>query len=301
MIERTHLKIIQALAEHGSLTAAANALYVTQPALTHQIRYLEQKLEVRLWERQGRKLRLTQAGQLLLKTARQVLPVFEQAENTMQALADGKQGVLKIGVECHPCYEWLKAILTDYLIAMPKMDVDIVHKFQFSGLEGLLNHHIDCLVTPDKVTHKDLFYAPLFEYEMVLLVASTHSLSGLDYIEAEALESELLMTFPVPHERLDIYTQFLLPANVKPQHKTMESLDIMVQMASLNRGVTVLPDWLAKQYCQEIPASIVRLGQRGVMKTLFAAMRVGEQTVPYMATFLEMGQKKGALGIKQTK
>ncbi|SFK05288.1 LysR family transcriptional regulator [Methylophaga sulfidovorans] len=295
MIELTHLKIIQALAEHGSLTAAANALYVTQPALTHQIRYLEQKLEIRLWERQGRKLRLTQAGQLLLRTARQLLPVIEQAENTLQAMADGKQGILKIGVECHPCYEWLKAILADYLVAMPKMDVDIVHKFQFSGLEGLLNHHIDCLVTPDKVEHKDLYYTPLFEYELVLLVANTHSLSKQAYIEPEALESELLMTFPVPHERLDIYTQFLLPANVKPQHKTMESLDIMVQMASLNRGVTVLPDWLAKQYCQEIPASTVRLGQRGVMKTLFAAMRDGEMSVPYMATFLEMGQKKGAL------
>lgn len=293
MIERSHLKIIQALAEHGSLTAAANALFVTQPALSHQMRYLEQKLEVSLWERQGRKLRLTQAGQLLLRLARQVLPVLEQAENTLKAYAEGKQGILRLGVECHPCYEWLKGILADYLLLMPKMDVDIVHKFQFSGLEGLLNYHIDLLVTPDKVKQQGLVYAPLFDYELVLLLADDHVLADRQHIEAEDLVSELLLTFPVPHERLDVYTQFLMPAGISPRHKAMESLDIMIQIAALGRGVTVLPDWLARSYAKTLPVKIVRLGKKGVMKTLFAAMREGEQDTPYMHSFVALGQQRG--------
>ncbi|HCC82583.1 MAG TPA: LysR family transcriptional regulator, partial [Methylophaga sp.] len=149
MIERAHLRIIRALAENGSLTAAANALFLTQSALSHQIRYLEQKLEISLWQRDGRKLRLTQAGELMLQVAQQVLPVLEQTEQTLQAYSEGRAGILRLGVECHPCYEWLKKILADYLREMPQMDVDIVHQFQFSGMEGLLNHHIDLLVTPD--------------------------------------------------------------------------------------------------------------------------------------------------------
>ncbi len=292
MIERSHLKIIQALAEHGSLTAAANALFVTQPALSHQMRYLEQKLEVSLWERQGRKLRLTQAGQLLLRVAGQVLPVLEQTENTLKAYADGKQGILRLGVECHPCYEWLKGVLADYLVTMPKMDVDIVHKFQFSGLQGLLNYHIDLLVTPDKVKQQGVVYAPLFDYELVLLVAREHPLASKLFIEAQDLSGELLLTFPVPHERLDIYTQFLMPAGISPRHKAMASLDIMIQMAALNRGVTILPDWLARHYSDSLPVSTLRLGKKGVMKTLFAAMREGEETVPYMQRFVALGQQK---------
>jgi len=293
MIERSHLKIIQALAEHGSLTAAANALYVTQPALSHQIRYLEQKLEISLWQREGRKLRLTQAGELLLRVARQVLPVLEQSEQTLQAYADGKQGILRLGVECHPCYEWLKGILAEYLVLMPKMDVDIVHKFQFSGLEGLLNFHIDLLVTPDKVRQEGLVFEPLFDYELVLLLADNHPLAKKTVIEADELAGELLLTFPVPHERLDIYTQFLMPAGINPGHKVMESLDIMIQMVALRRGVTVLPDWLAKQYQSQLAVKTVRLGKKGVMKTLFAAMREGEQTTPYMQRFVELGQQRG--------
>lgn len=290
MIERAHLKIIRALDDNGTLTAAANALFLTQPALSHQIRYLEKKLGVSLWEREGRQLRLTQAGEALLQVARQVLPVLEQAEKTLQAYGEGKQGVLRIGVECHPCYEWLKGILADFLIALPDMDVDIVNKFQFSGLEGLLNHHVDVLVTPDKMKKEGIVHEPLFEYEMVLLLAESHVLATEKTIRPDQLINETLLTFPVPHERLDIFTQFLLPAAINPKTKAIESLDIMVQMVGLGRGVTVLPHWLAKDYAKKIPVSIVRLGEKGIIKTLFAAMRERDADINYMKLFVALGK-----------
>ena len=290
MIERSHLKIIKALADNGTLTAAANALFLTQSALSHQIRYLEKKLEVSLWEKDGRQLRLTQAGELLLQVARQVLPVFEQTEKTLTAYGEGRQGILRLGVECHPCYQWLKGILTDFLIKMPEMDVDIVSKFQFSGLEGLLNHHIDLLVTPDVVKKQGVHYEPLFDYELVLLVANSHKLAGKTFITADALDDELLLTFPVPHERLDIFTQFLLPAGVTPKTKAMESLDLMVQMVALDRGLTVLPNWLAEELGQTLPVSTVRLGRGGLHKTLSAAMREQDVAINYMQAFVSLGK-----------
>jgi LysR family transcriptional regulator for metE and metH len=292
MIERSHLKIIQALADNGTLTAAANALFLTQPALSHQIRYLEKKMEVAIWQRDGRQLRLTQAGELLLRVARQVLPVLEQTEKTLQAYGEGRMGVLRLGVECHPCYEWLKGILTNFLIAMPDMDVDIVNKFQFSGLEGLLNHHVDLLVTPDVVGMSGVVYEPLFDYELVLLVADSHPLARYKFIAAEQLSNELILTFPVAHDRLDIFTQFLLPATVNPKTKAIESLDIMVQMVGLNRGVTVLPGWLAEEYCQKLPVKTLRLGKNGLAKTLFAAMRESDVEIHYMQAFVRLGKQR---------
>jgi LysR family transcriptional regulator for metE and metH len=292
MIERSHLKIIEALADNGTLTAAANALFLTQPALSHQIRYLEKKLEVSLWQRDGRQLRLTQAGELLLRVARQVLPVLEQTEKTLQAFGEGRMGVLRLGVECHPCYEWLKGILANFLIAMPDIDVDIINKFQFSGLEGLLNHHVDLLVTPDVVTTPGIIYEPLFDYELVLLVADSHPLARYSFITAEQLSNEKLLTFPVAHERLDIFTEFLLPAAINPKTKAIESLDIMVQMVGLNRGLTVLPGWLADEYCQKLPMKTIRLGKKGLAKTLFAAMRESDVDISYMQAFVQLGKQR---------
>ena len=291
MIERAHLRIIQALAENGSLTAAANALFLTQSALSHQIRYLEQKLEISLWQRDGRKLRLTQAGELMLQVAQQVLPVLEQTEQTLQAYAEGRAGILRIGVECHPCYEWLKKILADFLREMPQMDVDIVHQFQFSGMEGLLNHHIDLLVTPDAVNQVGVLYQPMFDYELVLLVEENHPLARQSYIEASALQNELLLTFPVAHERLDVFTQFLMPAGIHPRSKAMQSMDIMVQMVALQRGITVLPNWLAMEFCQTLPVRAIRLGKKGLAKKLFAAIRESDEEVSYLQRFITLGKQ----------
>lgn len=294
MIELTHLRIMLALHNNGTLTEAANALCLSQSALSHQIRHLEKKLEIKLWQREGRRLRLTQAGELLLQVAQQVLPVISQTELTLKAYAEGRKGILRIGVECYPCYEWLTGVIADFLLDMPEVDVDIAHQFQFSGLEGLLNHHFDVLVTPDTISNKLLYYAPLFDYQLVLLVANSHTLAEVSQIKPEMLATEVLLTFPVPVERLDIFTQFLIPASVIPaQHKKIESIDIMLQMVAYNRGICVLPEWLADNYCQKLSVKKIRLGQDGVNKTLFAGMHRTDTDVPYIRQFVSLGQDKG--------
>src|SRR3712207_2997574 len=140
MIERSHLTIIQALADHGTLTKAAESLCLTQSALSHLMRKLETELNTPLWKRQGRRLHLTPAGQQLLQTSRQVLPLLEHAEQVIKDFGAGKRGTLRIGMECHPCYEWLLKVVAGYLDRWPDVDVDVLQRYQFNGLDALLNH-----------------------------------------------------------------------------------------------------------------------------------------------------------------
>jgi len=292
MIEHSHLKIIQALHANGTLTEAANALCLSQPALSHQISYLEKKLGIALWEREGRNLRLTQAGLLLLETANQVLPVIAQTEKMLEAYREGKQGILRIGVECYPCFEWLTGMIGQYMRQMPGIDVDIVQKFQFSGLEGLLNHHIDVLITPDLVRKDGIEYEILAEYQLVLLVSPSHPLADLPQITPELLSKETLLTFPVPLERLDILTHFLTPAHLEPEKlKQIESLDIMLQMTALNRGVCVLPEWLADIKNKDLSLKKIQIGDQGLFQKLYLAMREADKTVSYIREFIAVGQR----------
>lgn len=291
MIEHSHLRIIQALDENGTLTKAANALCLSQSALSHQIRYLEKKLGVTLWEREGRNLRLTQGGDLLLQTAQQVLPVLRQAEQTLRAYGEGRQGILRIGVECYPCYEWLTGVIGLFLEQMPDVEIDIVKKFQFSGLEGLLNHHIDILVTPDMEKKEGIHYETLADYELVLLVSDDHPLAEIKTITPEDLVNETLLAFPVPAERLDILTQFLNPACIKPAGiRKIESIELMLQMVTLGRGVCVLPEWLAADYVQNMSLRIMRIGLDGLYKKLFIALRVKDMDVAYIKQFIAIGK-----------
>ena len=291
MIEHSHLKIIQALQVNGTLTEAANALCLSQPALSHQISYLEKKLGVALWEREGRSLRLTQAGKLLLDVANQILPVLAQTEKTLQAYSEGRQGILRIGVECYPCFEWLTGMIGQYMRQMPGIDVDIVQKFQFSGLEGLLNHHIDVLITPDLVKKDTISYEILAEYQLILLVAQDHPLAGLQQIIPELLSKETLLTFPVPLERLDILTHFLAPAQLEPEKlKPIESLEIMLQMTALNRGVCVLPEWLADLKNKDLNLKKIQIGNQGLFQRLYLAMREEDKAITYIQQFISIGQ-----------
>lgn len=295
MIEHTHLKIIFALKDKGTLTEAANSLCLSQSALSHQIGYLEKKLGVKLWEKQGRYLKLTQAGQLLLQVAQQILPILSQAEQNLNAYAQGKQGVLRIGVECYPCYTWLTKVIKYFLQQLPNIDIDIVNKFQFSGLEGLLNHHIDVLITPDREKYKDLDYQTLAHYQLILLVAKQHPLEQYPILTPEMLAEEVLFTFPIPLKRLDILNQFLLPAGIKPYKiKEFESIELMLQMVALKRGVCVLPEWLADDYCADLNLVKIIIGEQGLNKQLYLALRSSDRKIPYIQEFIKISQKMAA-------
>jgi len=291
MIESAHLKIMIALQERGTLTQAADALCLTQSALSHQIRYLEKKLNVKLWQRCGRRLRLTPAGELLLQAAQQIMPLLSQTEQSLKALGEGLQGVLRIGVECYPCHEWLTRVVGNFLKQAPNIDIDIVRQFQFSGREGLLNHHVDLLITPDISEHGLLEHIPLFDYELVLLVSKQHYLATEEYITAKQLEQEVLFTFPVEQQRLDVFRHFLWPEKAQlKSHKKIESLAIMLQMVEHQRGVCVLPQWLAGSYSEEYKIKPLRLGVNGIYSTLYACIKTEDKTVPYIDDFIKLGK-----------
>src|SRR5688572_27824135 len=121
MLERSHLEIIREVDRKGSMTAAADSLHLTQSALSHAMRKLEQSLGTAVWLREGRSLTLTEAGELLLDAANHILPQLEHAEQGLQRYAKGTRGTLRVGMECHPCYQWLLQITADYMPQWPEV------------------------------------------------------------------------------------------------------------------------------------------------------------------------------------
>ncbi|NLA50906.1 MAG: LysR family transcriptional regulator [Alcaligenaceae bacterium] len=291
MLERIHLAIVQQVEQQGSLTAAADVLHVTQSALSHSMKKLEQQLGTEIWRREGRKLELTQSGQYLLTVANRVLPHLELAEERLHQFALGERGSLRIGMECHPCYQWLLKVVSPYLSAWPDVDVDVKQRFQFGGLGALLDYEIDLLVTPDPVYKPGLNFEAVFDYEQVLVVAEDHPLADSDYIEPEQMNKEVLISYPVDLERLDIYNQFLQPAGITPKrHKNIETTDIMLQMVVSGRGVAALPRWLVEEYAEKLPIVPVKLGPKGIPKQIYLGSREADDKVDYLQAFVELAR-----------
>jgi LysR family transcriptional regulator, regulator for metE and metH len=292
IIERIHLDVLREVDQRGSLTSAAKALHLTQSALSHTIRKLEEQLGISIWHREGRRLRLTQAGEYLLAVANRLLPQLELAEERIGQYAQGERGTLRIGMECHPCYQWLLKVVAPYLAAWPDVDVDVKQKFQFGGIGALFAYEIDMLVTPDPILKSGLHFEPVFDYEQVLVVGGMHKLKTADWVRPKQLADETLITYPVAIDRLDIYSQFLTPAGVIPKrHKPIETTDIMLQMVASGRGVAALPRWLVEEYVDKLDLTAIRLGKHGIAKQIFVGIREADTGIDYLRAFVELAHQ----------
>ena len=292
MLERMHLAIVREVDRQGSLTAAAGVLCLTQSALSHTMKKLEQALGTDIWLREGRSLRLTQAGQYLLEVANRLLPQLDRAEERLGQYAEGRRGTLRIGMECHPCYQWLLTVVAPYLAQWPEVDVDVKQKFKFGGIGALFGHEIDLLVTPDPLYKPGLRFEPVFDYEQVLVVSAHHALATAPHIEPAQLSGEVLITYPVEIDRLDIYNQFLQPAGIRPKHhKVIETTDIMLQMVASGRGVAALPRWLVEQYADAMAIVPVRLGPHGIAKQIFLGARDTDTNIDYLTAFFALARQ----------
>lgn len=291
MIERIHLSILREIKKVGTLTGAADRLCLTQSALSHAIKRLEDQFNTPLWSKEGRTLRLTQAGDYMLRLAERLIPQLEHAEEVILQYAEGRRGLLRIGMECHPCYRWLLRVVSPFLHQWPDVDLDLKQEFQFGGISALSGYEIDLLITPDPLNIEGLRFTPVFDYELMLAVSSGDHLSERKYVKPEHLADRMLITYPVAIDRLDIFTGFLLPANCRPgRHKVVENTEIMLQMVEAGRGVTALPDWLLKEYAEELSISSVRIGAKGIHKQIFVGVRKDDAMIDYIRSFIEFAE-----------
>jgi LysR family transcriptional regulator for metE and metH len=292
MLERNHLEIVREVERQGSLTAAARQLHLTQSALSHAMRKLERSLGTNIWHREGRRLRLTQAGHRLLALAKRLLPQLENADGELRQYARGTRGTLRIGMECHPCYQWLLKVVARYMPHWPEVDVDVKQKFRFGGIAALLDHEIDLVVTPDPEARPGLTFIPVFDYEQVLVVPKSHALARRRFVEPAQLAGEVLITYPVPASRLDIYNLFLVPAGITPRaHKSIESTDLMMQMVAAGRGVAALPRWLVEEYAARMAVVALRLGRKGVPKKIHLGLRSADLDMKFMRAFIDCARR----------
>lgn len=291
-VERAHLEIVRAVDQHGTVTAAADKLHLTQSALSHSIRKLEAQLGVAIWRREGRSLCLTQAGEYLLGVANRLLPQLADAEERLRQFGEGERGTLRIGMECHLCYQWLLKVASPYLAAWPAVDVDVKQQFQFGGIGALFAYEIDLLVTPDPLYKDGLLFEPVFDYEQVLVVGPQHPFRNASHVEPEQMSGETLITYPVAIDRLDIFTRFLTPAGISPRrHKLIETTDILLQMVASGRGVAALPRWLVEENSKRFAVHAVRLGPEGVDKQIFLGIREADAGIDYLRAFLALARE----------
>jgi len=302
MLEVKHLKTIIALEKTGSLVEASESLYMTQSALSHQIKDLEERLNTALFIRKTRPLRFTVAGERVLKLAKSVLPMFANTERDISRLLSGNAGRLHMAIECHSCFQWLMPAIDVFRDHWPEVELDLTSGFSFAPLPALKRGDVDLVVTSDPQILSGIHYEPLFSYQPMLAVSRHHTLASKAYVEPEDLSDETLITYPVEQERLDIFNLFLDPAGVSPHAIRHAELTIMMlQLVASGRGVAALPNWALTEYLEKDYILAKPLGEESCWTTLYAAIRIEQLEMPYMVEFLKVAKESSFQKLKGIK
>jgi len=288
-IEFRHLRTVKAIHDAGGLARAAEQLNITQSALSHQIKGLEEQAGVELFVRRSRPLKLSAAGLRLLRAAERILPEVAALEAEFTGLRAGKSGRLHIAIECHACFEWLFPVLEAFRKTWPDVDVDIRPGLAFDALPALQKEEVDLVVSSDPETLAGVEFTPLFDYAPVFVASSQHPLAQKPWIEAEDFRGETLITYPVERARLDLFSQLLTPAKVEPAAvRQVELTAVILLLVASNRGVTVLPDWVIREVKYSSDYVTRPLTRNGLTRRLYAATRTEDLAKPYMADLIRL-------------
>jgi len=288
-LELRHLETLLALAECGSLSKAAARLFLTQSALSHQLKTLEHHFGAALVEKNVRPLRFTAIGHRLLDLARTILPQVAEAGRDVARLAQGHAGPLRVAVQCHNCFDWLMPAMDAYRSLWPEVELDIISGFVVDPLPLLERAEAELAVVHDKPEARPtLTFSPLFRYESVALMSPRHPLAAKQWLTAEDFAKETLITYPVPDEMLDVMKHCLTPAGIDPKRRTAELTVAILQLVASGRGVAALPSWTVGNYIERGYVVSRPIGRDGLRCELYAATTRSGAEAAYIREFIAL-------------
>lgn len=292
-LELRHLRSLKAIHDTGGLARAAETLNITQSALSHQVKGIEDQAGVELFVRRSKPLKLSAAGLRMLRAAERILPEIEALEEEFRGLRSGRAGRLHIAIECHACFDWLFPVLEQFRRAWPEVDVDIRPGLAFGALPALMREEVDLVISSDPEDLPGAVFHPLFDYSPTFIASSQNPLAAKDFVEAEDFRDQTLITYPVDRGRLDVFAQLLTPAKVEPRAvRQVELTAVILMLVASNRGVAVLPDWVLREakYQPDYVTRPVTAG--GLTKRLYAATRAVDAGLPFMAHVLRLARSE---------
>ena len=293
-IDVRHLQTLIALRDSGSVSRAATWLRLTQGALSHHIKALEDFYGLQLFVRKSSPVTFTPAGKRLLEAADAVVPILHQTTRDLTRLAKGAKGPLRIALECHTCFDWLMPAVDAFRARWPEVEVDLVSGYQSDPVALLHKDRADVALVSCQEPEGGIDFHHLFRYRLMALLANDHPLAQKAVLQPEDFADQTLITYPVPDDALDIIRQLLRPAGITPKRRTTELTVAILMLVATSRGVAVLPRWAVQTYLQRQYVTAKPITEAGLTADVWAAMRASESAKAYLVDFVSLIKETSA-------
>ncbi|HYK04713.1 MAG TPA: LysR family transcriptional regulator [Thermoanaerobaculia bacterium] len=304
-LEVRHLRLVVAIVEEGGLSRAGERLNLTQSALSHQLRQVEESLGVSLFTRAKKRLVLTPAGEELVERARRILADIVDLERDLRERASGYRGKLRLATHCYTLYEWLPPLLKRFYRTHPNVDVEIIADATADPLAALRQGQIDLAIISSHPDEPDVTTFELFRDELLLLVPPSHRFAQRSYVTAKDFTDEHLLLYSAPSDN-HFYQSYLARSAAPPRKVTMIKLtEAILSMVRAGLGVTVAARWAVADELRTGRLVGVRIGSEGFFREWSAAVRASQRAVlpHYFADFVDLVARAAApvrLAVRQS-
>jgi LysR family cyn operon transcriptional activator len=242
-----HLRYLLAVADHGGFTRAAQALHVSQPTLSQQIRQLEDTLGVSLFDRTSRTVKPTDAGEAYIECARRVLVELEAGQRALHDVKDLSRGTLRLAMTPTFMAYLVGPLVRDYVARYPNLHLRIFELSMADIEAGLADDSLDIAIAFDQVRNVDIESIPAFTETLGLMVGRAHPLyerqAALSTEEVAQLEFALLTPDFITRTCID---EYFATAQITPK-VTIEvnSVNTLLEVIQHSAMATILPEPIA--------------------------------------------------------
>lgn len=290
-MEIRHLRLIKAIVEEGSITKAIDKLHLTQSALSHQLKEAEYQLGTKIFLRTNKKLILTQAGEKLYQTAKEIIDKLSDTEKEIKQLIYGEIGEIRISTECYSGYHWLPSVMKQFQKLYPNIDLKIVMEATHYPLQKLLANALDIAIVSDPIKDNTIKYLELFQDEMMMVVSENHAWANKKFVVAEDFTNEHLLIHSLPLETVTVHQFLLAPANVNPKRITPLPLtEASIEMVKADMGVMSMANWALRPYLKDTGLKAIKIGKNGLKRKHFVAIMNNRTYPQYFQHFIEFLQ-----------
>ncbi len=281
------LRAFVSLAHTGSFTKTARQLHLSQSAISHSIKALEDEVHCRLLDRVGRSLILTQAGEQLLAHAQRILAEMDEARERLKEIGKWGHGRLRIGASPTTCQYLLPKVLREFKESFPQCLIQIEPGDTQAALELLENHRIDVALALEPRNASRLDFCPLFKDELRFLVSPLHPWAKSGRVDRSEIARQRYILYTrrsYMSEMIDAYFQheaIVLPASIE-----LGNMEAIKELVKLGLGVSILAPWVAQRELNEGSLRALALGPRRLERTWGILLRKGQPLSLAQQTFI---------------
>ncbi|MDX2187732.1 MAG: LysR family transcriptional regulator [Opitutaceae bacterium] len=267
-LDSRQLLAFAAVARRGSFTLAAKDLFLTQSAVSHAMKSLEEEVGSRLLDRVGKRVLLTQAGEQFLRHAEKILAEMEMARAALDTLANWGHGRLRVGASTTACQYLLPTVLREFKQSFPRCVIKIEPGDHADQLELLRANQIDLAIMLEPAGADEFTFVPLFKDELKLLVAPLHPWARKGVVDRGALAEETLILYNKNSYTFRLISEYFRAERVALNNVIeLGAMEAIKELVKIGLGAGVIAPWIAQRELASGSLVSFPLGRRPLRRT----------------------------------